>query len=300
MIAALPFPSIDPILVSFEIAGREFAVHWYAVAYILGFILAWRWIVWLIKRPALWADGKPPMEPKQVEDLLTWMIVGTILGGRVGYVLFYNFQSFVAEPLSIIRIWEGGMSFHGGFLGVIVAGVLFCRKNGINAWSAGDAIASGAPFGLFLGRLANFINAELWGRPTDVPWAFVFPGETAQNCAPIVTEICARHPSQLYEALAEGIILFVVMAILILRKNWLHKSGKIIGLFFLGYGLARTIIEGFRQGDAQFVSINNPWGQILRFGNDADAIGLTMGQLLSMPMIIIGLGLLLYRQKIQR
>lgn len=181
------------------------------------------------------------------------------------------------------------MSFHGGFLGVIVAGILFCWKNKIDTWSAGDAIASSACFGLFFGRIANFINAELWGRPTDVPWGVAFPSQAAQDCGLFFVDgLCARHPSQLYEAALEGLVLFAFMVWLILRKGWLKKSGAMIGVFFAGYGLARVIVEGYRQGDAQFTSLTNPWGHVIRFGNQIDSLGLSMGQILSLPMILIG------------
>ncbi|MCL4162300.1 UNVERIFIED_CONTAM: hypothetical protein GTU68_013939 [Idotea baltica] len=272
MIALIPFPDIDPVLVSFEILGREFAIHWYAIAYIVGFLLAWRWIIALVTRPPLWRGDTPPMQKQHVEDLLTWMVIGTILGGRIGYILFYNFGEFIAEPARILRIWEGGMSFHGGFIGVVLAGLLFCWKNKLPAWSVGDAIASGAPFGLFLGRIANFINAELWGRPTDAPWGVIFP----------TGELCARHPSQLYEAMLEGLILFVAIAYLIMRRNALKTPGVIIGVFFLGYGLARTFVEGFRQADAQFITPDNPLGR---------------GQLLSLPMVFIGIAIIIYAKR---
>ncbi len=294
MIATLPFPNIDPVLISFEVFGRTLAIHWYAIAYILGFILAWKWILILINRPNLWRNDTPPMTAKHVEDLLTWMVVGTILGGRLGYVLFYNFPEFAADPSRILRVWEGGMSFHGGFIGVIVAGLLFCWKYKLSMLSAGDAIATGAPFGLFLGRIANFINAELWGRPTDAPWGVVFPGEAAQSCALLIGEQCARHPSQLYEAILEGIILFALMAYLIFRQSALKIPGQMIGLFFLGYGIARTIVEGYRQADAQFISFNNPMGHVIRL---SDTWGLTMGQTLSLPMVVIGAAIILWARR---
>lgn len=299
MIALIPFPDIDPVLISFQVLGRTIAIHWYALAYIAGFLLAWRWINWLIARPSLWPNDTPPMTPRHVEDLLTWMVAGTILGGRIGYMLFYNFGGLMSDPFSLIRIWDGGMSFHGGFIGVICAGLWFCRNNTLNAWSVGDAIASSACFGLLLGRVANFINAELWGRPTDVPWAVAFPGTAAQDCGlTAFSSVCARHPSQLYEAGLEGIVLFVIMAYLAVSRGWMKKSGQMIGVFFVGYGLARTIVEGFRQGDAQFTSLTNPWGHVIRFGTEAHSMGLSMGQLLSLPMIAIGLVIIFYRRRV--
>ncbi len=297
MIAAIPFPDIDPVLFSTEIFGITFAIRWYALAYIAGFLLAWRWIVRLMRHEALWPSNNAPMAAKQVEDMLTWMILGTILGGRLGYVLFYRPDMILHDPAAIIRVWEGGMSFHGGFIGVILSALLFCRVNLLPVWSVGDAIAFAAPFGLFLGRLANFINAELWGRPTDVPWAVVFPGEAAQSC-PIwwLDTVCARHPSQIYEALLEGVALFAIMAVLAFGYKILKRPGMMIGIFFLGYGTARAIVENFRQGDAQYVSMDNPMGHVLRFGSELDSAGLTMGQVLSLPMVVIGLTLIFFRR----
>lgn len=285
MLALLPFPNIDPVLVSFEISGREFAIHWYAIAYIAGFICAWFWIKFLLNRTQLWSVQKAPMKTVQLEDLATWLIVGTILGGRLGYVLFYQFGDFLSDPLRIVRIWEGGMSFHGGFIGVIVGGYLYCRKNKLDPWPVGDLIASSACFGLFFGRLANFINSELWGRPTDVPWAVAFPTAAAQDCVGVLTPVCGRHPSQLYEAGLEGPVLFAIIAFLIFKRQWLNVPGQIIGVFFIGYGAARTIVEGFRQADAQFIVEGNPLGHVIRLGD----YGLTMGQTLSLPMIAIGI-----------
>ncbi len=288
----IPFPDIDPILFSFDVFGFTLAIRWYALAYIAAFLLASWWINRLIKIPSLWKDGKAPLTRLQVEDMLTWMIIGTILGGRFGYVVFYNLGFFLENPAQIIRIWEGGLSFHGGFLGVITAGLLFCWKNKLNPWSVGDMLAASVTIGLFLGRLANFINAELWGRPTDVPWAMEFPGA---DC-PIwwIGNTCTRHPSQLYEAALEGVVLFAIITFLIFKRGWLKIPGQIIGVFFIGYGTARTIVEGFRQGDAQFTGPTNPWGHVIRFGQEFDSIGLSMGQILSIPMIVVGLAILLF------
>lgn len=288
----IPFPQIDPILFSFEVFGFTLAIRWYALAYIAAFLLATWWINRLVKNTSLWKNSTPPLTKLQVEDMLTWMIVGTILGGRFGYVVFYNLDFFLQNPGNIMRVWEGGLSFHGGFLGVIVAGLIFCWKNKLNPWSVGDTLAASVTIGLFLGRLANFINAELWGRPTDVPWAMEFPGA---DC-PIwwLSDTCGRHPSQLYEAALEGVVLFTIITFLIFRRGWLKIPGQIIGVFFIGYGTARTIVEGFRQGDAQFTGPTNPWGHVIRFGQDMDSIGLSMGQILSIPMIVVGLAILLF------
>jgi phosphatidylglycerol:prolipoprotein diacylglycerol transferase len=231
-------------------------------------------------------DGMPPMTPDHIERLLTWVILGVILGGRLGFAVFYQPDVFLADPWRILRVWEGGMSFHGGFLGVIVAAAIFCWREGIAPLSAADILAVATPPGLFLGRIANFINAELWGRPTSLPWGVIFPGEAAQNCAGVVG-VCARHPSQLYEAVLEGLLLGAVLLWLALRRDWLRTPGRLAGLFFAGYGAARFMVEFVRQPDAQFVTLDNPLGLAWQVGG----WGLTMGQLLSLPMILIGLWL---------
>jgi len=228
------------------------------------------------------------MTKQQVEDLLFWVILGVILGGRLGYVLFYQPGYYLSNPAQILRIWEGGMSFHGGALGVIFAGIAYTKRHGISTISTGDVVCLGLPPGLFLGRLANFINAELWGRPTDLPWGVAFPTVAAQDCPDIAT-ICARHPSQLYEALLEGLILGALLIYLAWRRGGLKSEGLIGGVFLAGYGAARFIVEFVRQPDAQFVSANNPLGLAWH----VNGWGLTMGQLLSLPMIAIGVFLIL-------
>lgn len=283
MLFALPFPDIDPVLVSVEVFGRELALRWYALAYIAGLTLGWRYIAWLCARPALWG-GKSPMEPARAEDLLTWTVIGVILGGRLGFVLFYQPGYYLTNPSEILAVWKGGMSFHGGFLGVLVATVGFARRNGIDTLRLGDAVAAAAPIGLFFGRLANFVNGELWGRPTHAPWAVVFPGADCPVPWPIA---CGRHPSQLYEAALEGLLLGSLL-LLAIRRGALIRRGRIMGLFLLGYGLARFLVEAFRQADAQFVTAGNPFGHVVAAGT----WGLTMGQILSLPMIAAGLVLL--------
>ena len=279
----IPFPDIDPVLFSLRLGGIELAIRWYALAYIAGLLLGWRYVVLLARRPALWG-GKPALSPEQSDDLLTWMILGVILGGRLGYVLFYQPAFFAANPAEILAVWRGGMSFHGGFLGVVAGVVGFSLRNGLSILSVGDAVAAAAPVGLFFGRLANFINAELWGRPSTAPWAVVFPGEAAQACPPDWVGPCARHPSQLYEAALEGVLLFALLALAI-RMGALARRGRVFGLFLIGYALSRVFIEIFRQADAQFVTPDNPHGHVL--------LGLTMGQILSLPMLAAGLLLLL-------
>ena len=283
----IPFPEISPDIFSITIAGREFALRWYAMAYLAGLLIGWRVIVALMRRPGLWG-GTAPMRPEKVEELLTWVVVGVILGGRLGFVLFYEPAWYLANPGQIIKVWQGGMSFHGGFLGVVLAAWAYARRNGIAPLRLADALAIAAPVGLFLGRIANFINAELWGRPTTAPWGVIFPCEAAQDC-PGVEGLCARHPSQLYEAGLEGLLLGLVLFLLV-RRGGLARPGLALGVFLSGYGLSRFIVEFFRQADAQFVTPGNPWGHVL----GGPVWGITMGQLLSLPMIAVGLGFALW------
>ncbi len=281
--AYIPFPNIVPEIFSVEVFGVTLALRWYALAYIAGLLIGWRLIVRLVGTARLWA-GPAPMNADQVERLLTWVIIGVVLGGRFGFILFYQPGYYLSNPWQIFQVWEGGMSFHGGFLGVVLAALLFCRREKIPMLSAADLLAVATPPGLLLGRIANFINAELWGRPTTLPWGVAFPGDAAQYCEGI-SGICARHPSQLYEAALEGLLLGAVLLWLVWRAGWLSYPGRIAGLFFAGYGLARFIVEFFRQPDAQFITDGNPLGLAWQMGG----VGLTMGQILSLPMIIIGL-----------
>jgi len=288
------FPDISPEIFSIPLGPVTLALRWYALAYIVGLILAWRWVMRMMNRPSLWPDDTPPMQAKKVEDLLTWIILGVILGGRLGFVLFYDPGYYLANPLEILMVWQGGMSFHGGFIGVMVAGALYARRHHLPLASLGDSLAVTAPVGLFLGRIANFINAELWGRPTHVPWAFAFPGSRAAVCPDGWEGICTRHPSQLYEALLEGLVLGLVMAWIVYRRGGLKIPGQMIGVFFLGYGMARSFVELFRQADPQFATPDNPWGHVIRFGSAPDGWGITMGQTLSLPMIVIGIAILVW------
>lgn len=257
----LPFPAFDPVLVQIG----PLAIRWYALAYIVGILGGWVYARAIIRAERLWS-GKPPLTVVDFDDFILWVTLGIILGGRLGYVLFYNPAYFVAHPAEIVQLWKGGMSFHGGFLGCVTAVIAFARYRGIPILSLGDIVCAVAPIGLFLGRIANFINAELWGRTTDVPWAFVFPG-----AGPL-----PRHPSQLYEATLEGLVLFAALAVM-MRAGALKRPGTILGAFCLGYGLARTICEFFREPDAQLGFL---WG------------GLTMGMLLSLPLMIAGIALI--------
>jgi len=278
----IEFPGFSPEVFTIALFGMEFALRWYALAYIAGLLIGWRIVVAAVKRPGLWPGGQAPMSPQQVEELLTAIILGVVIGGRLGFVLFYQPGHYLANPLDILKIWQGGMAFHGGFLGVVAAAWWFCRRHGIAPLSAADALALATPPGLFFGRIANFINAELWGRPTDLPWGVVFPGVAAQDC-PGVIGPCARHPSQLYEAGLEGLVLGLVLLAMV-RAGALTRPGLVLGTFLAGYGLARFVVEFARQADAQFLTPDNPLGHVIA--------GMTMGQALSLPMILVGAALI--------
>jgi len=280
----IPFPPISPEIFSVSLFGFELALRWYAMGYIVGIAIGWQVVAAALRRPHLWRGGVAPMAHKQLEDFLTYIVVGVIAGGRLGYVLFYNPARFLANPIEIPMIWTGGMSFHGGFIGVIVGVWLFSYRNKIPVSALADIIAVAATPAILLVRIANFINAELWGRPTDVPWAVAFPGEAAQSCA-TATELCGRHPSQLYEAGMEGLILGAILMTLAFGFGALKRPWMLTGMFFAGYGIARFIIEFVRQPDAQFVTPDNPLGLAFHM----NGWGLTMGQTLSLPMIIVGL-----------
>jgi len=262
----IPYPNIDPVLVEFG----PIVVRWYALAYIAGILLGWVYARAIIKRPALWG-GKPPLTVIDFDDFILWITLGIILGGRLGNILFYDPSYYAAHPLEIVMLWHGGMSFHGGFLGCVIAVIWFARHRRIPFLSLGDLTCAVGPIGLFLGRIANFINGELWGRPTDVPWAMVFPHADAQP----------RHPSQIYEATLEGLALLAALAILV-RLGALKRPGTICGAFMIGYGIARIIGEFFREPDPQLERLSH---------------GLTMGMVLSLPMIVIGIGFVLYALK---
>lgn len=274
----IPYPDIDPVLVTINLFGLSLPIRWYALAYLGGLLIGLALFRRLIARPALWPGDAAPLTREQAESLLTWMVFGVILGGRLGFVLFYQPGYYLAHPAEILQVWSGGMSFHGGFLGVAVALALFCRLHRAPLLQITDGVAAVAPVGLFLGRIANFINGELWGRATDAPWGMVFPG-----AGPL-----PRHPSQLYEAALEGALLFALLWVLATRRGWLKRPGLVTGLFFISYGATRAFVELFREPDAQFFGPDNPYGHAIRFTAE---YGLTMGQVLSLPMILIGLGL---------
>jgi len=260
LFAIMPYPQIDPI--AFSIG--PVAVHWYGIAYVVGIMLGWFYARRLIETPRLWA-GEVPATRAQLDDFLVWAAVGIILGGRIGYILFYDFANVVADPLRALQIWNGGMSFHGGLAGTTLAMILFARRSGIAVWSLFDIVAAVVPIGLFFGRIANFVNGELWGRLSDAPWAVVFP-----NGGPF-----ARHPSQLYEAGLEGIALLALLAIAIYGFGALKRPGLVTGLFVSGYALSRITVEFFREPDPQLGYLFGGW--------------LTMGMLLSLPMLALGL-----------
>ncbi|MBG6208444.1 phosphatidylglycerol:prolipoprotein diacylglycerol transferase [Labrenzia sp. EL_126] len=260
----LPFPAIDPVII--EIG--PFALRWYALAYIVGIILAWRYMRALVRNDRLWAGLQRPT-PVDLDDFVLWGTFGIIIGGRLGYVLFYNPSYYFANPGEALAVWTGGMSFHGGFAGTVIAIFLFAWRRGLSVWTLFDLAGCAAPIGLFFGRIANFINAELWGRTTDVPWAVVFPGAGPEP----------RHPSQIYEAALEGVILFLVLRLLSHRFKLLEKPGFLAGAFAFGYGVGRSIAELYRVPDAHI-------GYLSGF--------LTMGILLSLPMILGGIALMVW------
>ena len=254
---SLAYPSIDPVL----IAIGPLLIRWYALAYIAGLVLGWAYARALVKQKAFWG-GTPPFDPSAIDDLLLSAAMGVILGGRLGYVLFYNAGFYLAHPAEIFAVWKGGMSFHGGFVGTALAIYVLAKRERISVLSLADVCAAAVPVGLFLGRIANFIKPELWGRPADVPWAMVFPGAGPSP----------RHPSQLYEAGLEGVVLFLLLYVAV-HMGALRRPGLVAGLFAAGYGIARIACEFFREPDPQLGFL---------FG------GATMGMLLSLPLIAVG------------
>lgn len=281
--AAIQFPrflspeifSLGPFQVGDMTLG-PFALRWYALAYIAGLILGWRYMVGLIRKPALWKGGKAPASELQLDDFLFWATLGVILGGRLGYVLFYKPDMIWKNPMEIPAIWHGGMSFHGGLIGVALAIVFFSRRHKVPLLSLGDLVAAAAPIGLFFGRLANFVNAELYGRATTVPWAVEFPQKDAFGQIVSYTE--PRHPSQLYESALEGLLLFFILRYAVNQRLTLQKPGLTAGLFLLGYGVFRFLVEFVREPDAHMP-------EALRHF-------VTMGMLLCLPMMAAGLFLM--------
>jgi phosphatidylglycerol:prolipoprotein diacylglycerol transferase len=259
---ALPFPNLDPVAVSIG----PFGIKWYGLAYMAGLLLGWLYVRRLLEAARLWPRLTAPFTTEKTDDLLLLMTLGVVVGGRLGYVLFYNPGFFLANPLEIPKVWNGGMSFHGGFLGSIAAILYFARQNAQNPLTVLDLAAAATPIGLFFGRLANFINAELWGRVSSMPWAMVFPNPEAGHVP--------RHPSQLYEAGLEGLALFVICGWLIYRRDALKSPGLVAGTFTAGYGLARSFCELFREPEAGHWATFGPF---------------TAGIVYSLPMIALGL-----------
>ncbi|PLW79151.1 prolipoprotein diacylglyceryl transferase [Cohaesibacter celericrescens] len=265
---AIPFPVIDPVLLSLG----PIQIHWYAIAYIVGILLAWFYTKRLANKASLWPKETSPMSAIALDDFVLWATLGIILGGRLGYVLFYNLDAYLANPSQIFAVWNGGMAFHGGFLGVTLAMILFAYKRSVPILSMFDLVAMAAPIGLLFGRIANFINSELWGRTTDMPWGIIFPNGGPEP----------RHPSQLYEAALEGLLMFILLRILSHSTLALKKPGTVAGTFAILYGIFRSLIELVRVPDVQLGYLS---------------FGTTMGMWLSAPMVLAGILMILYAQR---
>ena len=257
---AIPFPAIDPVALRLG----PLTVKWYGLAYMAGLLLGWLYIKYLLGSHRLWPAGKAPFAAAKADDLLLYMTLGVLVGGRLGYALFYEPRFFLSHPLEIPAVWNGGMSFHGALIGSIIAIIAFARRIEANPWSVMDLTAAAAPMGLFFGRLANFVNGELWGRPSALPWAMVFPGAGMEP----------RHPSQLYEALLEGVVLFAVLWWLTRQRGALRRPGELAGAFLIGYGLARSFSELFRTPDPGHILTIPPF---------------TAGIVYSLPMVVAGI-----------
>jgi phosphatidylglycerol:prolipoprotein diacylglycerol transferase len=265
------FPNIDPILVHIG----PFAIRWYALAYVAGILLGWRYATGLLRNPRLWTRRPAPFTPEQMDDLILWIALGVIVGGRLGHVLFYTPTMIWQNPIGILKVWEGGMSFHGGVIGVSIAMIVFAWRNGLDLLRMADVVSAAYPIGHFLGRIANFINGELWGRPApDLPWAMVFCNdqirETYGYCP---AGMVPRHPSQLYEAFFEGLVLFLILRWATHGAKLGNRRGVVVGIFLVFYGLFRIAIENVREPDV---------------GMPNFPLGLTMGMILSIPMVLAG------------
>lgn len=268
----MPFPEIDPV----AFAIGPLIVRWYALAYLAGVALGALYGMTLLARPTLWRNNKPPITPSELLDFAFWAVIGIILGGRLGYVFFYNLPYFAANPLQALQVWQGGMSFHGGMIGLVVAMALFGRSKKANFWSTIDLLGAVATIGLLLGRLANFINGELYGRETNLPWGVVFPGAGD----------LPRHPSQLYEGLLEGVVLFLVIRFVTHVAYGLRRPGLVAGIFSIGYGLSRILVEFVRVPDVQIGYLYGGW--------------LTQGMVLTVPLLLGGLVLVAYAMRPRR
>ncbi|MDP3526836.1 MAG: prolipoprotein diacylglyceryl transferase [Hoeflea sp.] len=261
LLSLMAFPDIDPVI--FSIGPLQ--IRWYGLAYVTGILLGWRYARMLVGNARLWPEGRPRISALDIDDFLVWATIGIVAGGRIGYILFYDFAAVAANPLRALEIWNGGMSFHGGLLGTLAAMVLFARKRALPLFSLFDVVCAVVPVGLFFGRVANFINSELWGKLSDAPWAFVFP-----TGGPF-----ARHPTQLYEAALEGLLLLAALAWLIYRRDALKMPGLVSGVFVSGYALSRIFVEFYREPDAHLGYLAGGW--------------LTMGMVLSLPMLAVGI-----------
>lgn len=266
---ALPFPMIDPVLIKLG----PLQIHWYGMAYMAGILFGWWYARRLVTNPGLWSTRGAPFKPEDLDDFLAWAVLGIILGGRLGHVLFYDLGVYINDPLQILEVWKGGMSFHGGLLGTIVAMILFARSRGFQVLSLFDVIAASVSPGIMLGRIANFINQELWGKPSDVPWAVIFP-----DAGPL-----PRHPSQLYEAALEGLLLFIFLRLLTHHALKLRNPGFVAGAFVAWYAASRIAVEFVRLPDPQIGYLAGGW--------------LTMGMVLSAPMFAAGLWLMGHSRK---
>lgn len=257
----LTYPQIDPVFLDLG----PIQLRWYGLAYVAGILCGWLYGRYLVGKTELWPNGVSPITKTQIDDFILYITLGIVLGGRLGSVIFYDFQRYLDDPLAVLRVWEGGMSFHGGLIGVVLAILIFCRINRVPLFSLIDVVAASVPFGLFFGRIANFINGELWGAPSDAPWAMVFP-----EGGPV-----PRHPSQLYEALLEGILLFLVLRLVTHHFKMLARPRFTGAVFILGYGIARIVVEFFRMPDVQLGYLYGGW--------------VTMGMVLSVPMLLVGI-----------
>jgi len=264
---AIPFPNIDPVALQLG----PVAIKWYGLAYLAGLLLGWLYIRRLLSEPDLWAGGRPPFDVAKVDDLLLYITAGVVLGGRLGFVIFYEPSYYLANPGDIIAVWKGGMAFHGALVGCLIAVWVFARRNGVNPWSTGDLVTAAVPIGLFFGRIANFINGELFGRPTTLPWGMVFP-EAALHHPDV--EPTPRHPSQLYEAVLEGLVLFLVLRLMTHYFGALKRPGLVSGVFLAGYAVARSTAELFREP---------------HFAHAFNIGPLTPGIVYSIPMLLLGL-----------
>ncbi|TFF23058.1 prolipoprotein diacylglyceryl transferase [Jiella endophytica] len=261
-LGVLAYPNIDPVFLQIG----PIALHWYGLAYVAGILCGWLYGRHLVANTRLWPNGVSPITKLQIDDMILYLVLGIVLGGRIGYVVFYDPLQYLADPLTVFSVWDGGMAFHGGLVGVTVALILFCRNTGVPFFSLIDVVAASVPFGLFFGRIANFVNSELWGSPSDVPWAMVFPTGGPEP----------RHPSQLYEAALEGVLLWIILRIATHGFKTLGRPRLTAGLFIFFYGVARILVEAFwRIPDAQLGYLLGGW--------------LTMGMVLSFPMLLVGL-----------